>query len=115
MTPERLSAASELLRDHTIAEVARKLGISRTTLYTHLSAITGRDRQSTRKRRTKSTYSRGRSTGTAAPGPSCPAPMEGTESMFVGAATTPGGTVNAVGWTSPSSGGYNTLAADTTG
>jgi hypothetical protein len=42
-------------------------------------------------------------------------PDEGTESMFVGAATTPGGTVNAVGWTSPSSGGYNTLAADTTG
>ena len=40
MTPERLSAASELLRDHTIAEVAQKLGISRTTLYTHLSAIT---------------------------------------------------------------------------
>lgn len=40
MTPERLSAARELLRDHTISEVARKLGISRTTLYTHLSAIT---------------------------------------------------------------------------
>jgi DNA-binding CsgD family transcriptional regulator len=39
MTPERLSAARELMRDHTIAEVARKLGISRTTLYTHLSAI----------------------------------------------------------------------------
>jgi hypothetical protein len=42
-------------------------------------------------------------------------PDEGTESMFVGAATTPGGTVNGVGWTSPYSGGYNTLAADTTG
>jgi DNA-binding CsgD family transcriptional regulator len=40
MTPERLSAARELLRDHTISEVARKLGISRTTLYAHLSAIT---------------------------------------------------------------------------
>lgn len=40
MTPERLSAARELLRDHTIAEVARKLEISRTTLYTHLSSIT---------------------------------------------------------------------------
>jgi DNA-binding CsgD family transcriptional regulator len=40
MTPERLSAARELLRDHTISEVARKLEISRTTLYTHLSAIT---------------------------------------------------------------------------
>lgn len=42
MTPERLSAAGELLRDHTVAEVARKLGISRTTLYTHLPAITTR-------------------------------------------------------------------------
>ncbi|MGD0700074.1 MAG: helix-turn-helix domain-containing protein [Trebonia sp.] len=40
MTPARLSAARELLRDHTIAEVARKIEISRTTLYTHLSAIT---------------------------------------------------------------------------
>lgn len=40
MTPQRLSAARELLRDHTISEVARKLGISRTTLYTHLPAIT---------------------------------------------------------------------------
>jgi hypothetical protein len=42
-------------------------------------------------------------------------PVEGAESMFVGAATTPGGTVNAVGWTSPSSGTYNTLAAQAAG
>jgi hypothetical protein len=42
-------------------------------------------------------------------------PDKGAESMFVGAATTPGGVVNAVGWTSPSAGAYNTLAADTTG
>jgi len=36
-------------------------------------------------------------------------------SMFVGAATTPGGTVNAVGWTTPTSGTYNTLAAQAPG
>jgi DNA-binding CsgD family transcriptional regulator len=40
MTPERIAAARELLRYHTIAQVAQKLGVGRTTLYTHLSAIT---------------------------------------------------------------------------
>jgi DNA-binding CsgD family transcriptional regulator len=41
MTPERIDAARELLRDHTIAQVARKLGIGRTTIYAHMAAITG--------------------------------------------------------------------------
>lgn len=43
MTPDRLAAARELLRTHPVAQVARKLGISRTTLYTHRAAITASD------------------------------------------------------------------------
>jgi DNA-binding NarL/FixJ family response regulator len=40
MTPERIAAARELLRDHTITQVAQKLGIGRTTIYAHLATIT---------------------------------------------------------------------------
>lgn len=40
MTPERIAAARELLRDHTVTEVARKLGVGRTTLHQHMAVIT---------------------------------------------------------------------------
>jgi DNA-binding NarL/FixJ family response regulator len=39
MTHERLAAARELLTAHTVTQVARKLGVSRTTLYAHWDAI----------------------------------------------------------------------------
>ena len=39
MTPERIAAARELLRDHTITQVAQELGIGRTTIYAHLAVI----------------------------------------------------------------------------
>jgi DNA-binding NarL/FixJ family response regulator len=39
MTHERLAAARELLTAYTVTQVARKLGVSRTTLYAHLDAI----------------------------------------------------------------------------
>lgn len=39
MTPDRIEAARELLRDHAITEVARKLGVGRTTLYKYLPVI----------------------------------------------------------------------------
>jgi DNA-binding CsgD family transcriptional regulator len=39
MTPDRIEAARELLRDHTITEVARKLGVGRTTLHKYLPMI----------------------------------------------------------------------------
>lgn len=41
MTPERIEAARELLRDFTITEVARKLGIGRTTLHKYLPVVNG--------------------------------------------------------------------------
>jgi DNA-binding CsgD family transcriptional regulator len=40
MTPQRIEAARELLPTHTITEIARKLGVSRGTLYAHMNAIT---------------------------------------------------------------------------
>jgi DNA-binding CsgD family transcriptional regulator len=39
MTPDRLAAARELLLSHPATQVARKLGISRTTLYAYRDAI----------------------------------------------------------------------------
>lgn len=41
MTPERVEAARELLPQYTVTEVARKIGIGRTTLHAHLTEITG--------------------------------------------------------------------------
>ena len=39
MTPQRITAARELLRTHTIKETARFLRISRSTLYAHMDVI----------------------------------------------------------------------------
>lgn len=41
MTPERIAEARKLLRDHQITQIARQLGVSRTTIYSHMGAITG--------------------------------------------------------------------------
>jgi DNA-binding CsgD family transcriptional regulator len=43
MTPDRLAAARELLRTYTVTQVASKLGISRTTLYTYRASIAASD------------------------------------------------------------------------
>jgi hypothetical protein len=43
MTPDRLAAARELLLRHPATQVARKLGISRTTLYAYRDAIIARE------------------------------------------------------------------------
>jgi DNA-binding CsgD family transcriptional regulator len=40
MTPQRIAAARELLRTHTVKETARSLRVSRSTLYAHMDAIT---------------------------------------------------------------------------
>jgi DNA invertase Pin-like site-specific DNA recombinase len=39
MTDQLIAAARELLAAHTVAAVARKLGVSRTTLYAHMDEI----------------------------------------------------------------------------
>jgi DNA invertase Pin-like site-specific DNA recombinase len=43
MTPQRIVAARELLRTHTVKETARNLRVSRSTLYAHMDVITARD------------------------------------------------------------------------
>ena len=40
MTPQRIAAARELLRTHTVKETARRLRVSPSTLYAHMDAIT---------------------------------------------------------------------------
>jgi DNA-binding CsgD family transcriptional regulator len=40
MTPQRIVAARELLRTHTVKETARNLRVSRSTLYAHMDVIT---------------------------------------------------------------------------
>jgi hypothetical protein len=44
MTPTRVEAARELLPVHRVTEIARKLGVSRSTLYAHMDTILGADR-----------------------------------------------------------------------
>lgn len=39
MTPDRLATAREMLSSHTVTEIARKLGVSRGTVYAHMHAI----------------------------------------------------------------------------
>jgi DNA-binding CsgD family transcriptional regulator len=39
MTPQRITAARELLRTHTIKDTARSLRVSRSTLYAHMDVI----------------------------------------------------------------------------
>jgi len=39
MTPERIAAARELWPAYRVTEIARKLGVSRSTLYAHMDAI----------------------------------------------------------------------------
>jgi transposase-like protein len=41
MTPERIALARTLLRDQPVAEVARKIGVGRSTLYDWLGAHEG--------------------------------------------------------------------------
>ena len=44
MTPELVEAARGLLPAYRITEIARKLGVSRSTLYAHMDTILGADR-----------------------------------------------------------------------
>lgn len=41
MTPDKISAARALLRENTVAAIARRMGISRSTLYAHMELIRG--------------------------------------------------------------------------
>jgi DNA-binding CsgD family transcriptional regulator len=41
MTPDRVAAARELMSHYPLTQVARKLGVSRTTLYSHMAMIKG--------------------------------------------------------------------------
>lgn len=40
MTPDRITAARQLLRAHSVTDTAHRLGVSRSTLYAHLAEIT---------------------------------------------------------------------------
>jgi transposase-like protein len=40
MTAEKITAVRELLPENSIAAIARKIGVSRGTLYAHMEAIT---------------------------------------------------------------------------
>jgi DNA-binding CsgD family transcriptional regulator len=40
MTPARIAIARELLPTHSITETAKKLGVSRGTVYAHMDLIT---------------------------------------------------------------------------
>jgi len=39
MTPDRIDAAAEMLSSHPVTQIARKLGVSRGTVYAHMRAI----------------------------------------------------------------------------
>ena len=39
MTPDRITAARQLLLTHSVTDTARRLGVSRSTLYAHLAEI----------------------------------------------------------------------------
>jgi DNA-binding CsgD family transcriptional regulator len=39
MTPDRINAAAEMLSSHSVIQIARKLGVSRGTVYAHMPAI----------------------------------------------------------------------------